>query len=369
MIKIISQSSNQLYKHIFKPIVFKINPETVHDSTLNISAISGHIGPIKYLLNKTWAYDNKSLEQTVDGLKYINPIGLAAGWDKDARTISLMPAIGFGFCEVGSITKHAYSGNPGTRLWRLKKSQSILVYYGLKNEGVDIIAPRIKNTHSKILVGTNIARTNSPDCANDSVSVEDYTYSFKKLANIGDYFTVNISCPNTYGGQPFHDKKRLDMLLTSLDKIPTKKPVYIKISPDISKQERQDIAKLSFQHNVQGFICGNLTKNRKLASIKDNDIPAVGGMSGKIVENLSNELISDMYSLTAGKKTIIGLGGVFTADDAYEKIKRGASLVQLITGLIFQGPQIIGQINQGLAELLEKDGYTNINQAIGKVNK
>lgn len=365
MIKILSNSSRIIYEHFAKPVLFKKDPEKVHDATIKLANFSKKNRPLRYLINKSYTYNNSVLSQKIDGLAFKNPIGLAAGWDKNANTIGLMPSLGFGFAEVGSITKYAYAGNEGTRLWRLPKSKSILVYYGLKNEGVDIIAPRIKAQPVPIIVGTNIARTNSKDCSDDKISIEDYAYSFKKLAKIGDYFTINISCPNTFGGQPFHEKNKLDQLLTKLDSIPTKKPIYIKISPDISKKEREDIAKLTLEHRVNGIICGNATKNHELSTIKEKNIPEVGGLTGKVMQQISDDLISDMYRLTKGKKTIIGLGGVFTAEDAYKKIKLGASLIQMVTGLIYQGPQVVGQINYDLSKLVRKDGYNSISEAIG----
>lgn len=365
MIKIISRLNGLAYQKVIKPVVFRIDPELVHDSTLNLAHISGKIASVKYLLSKSLAYQNEMLSQEIDGINYKNPIGLAAGWDKDAKAIEIMPSLGFGFSEVGSITKHGYKGNESPRLKRLPASRSILVNYGLKNDGVDLIAPRIPN-RAGIALGTNIARTNTPDCADDNVSIEDYAYSFAKLAHIGDYFTINVSCPNTYGGQPFHDKERLELLLKRLDSISTSKPVYIKLSPDIDKETRKNIADLSFKYRVNGFLCGNLTKNHKLDTIKDEIGDSLGGMSGKVLQQISDDLIADMYKYTSGDKTIIGLGGVFNADDAYRKIKLGASLVQLITGLIYQGPQVVGQINYDLVELLKKDGYQNIKQAIGR---
>lgn len=364
----ISPKITQLaYQKVAKPILFQINPEKVHNAHVYFADLAGRVPPAGWLTKKIWSYQNQTLEQTIDGILYKNPIGLAAGWDKDAHTMNFMESIGFGAAEMGSITQFAYGGNKGTRLWRLKKSKSILVYYGLKNEGVDIIAPRIAKAKSNIPIGTNIARTNSPACDDES-GIKDYAYSFKVLADIGDYFTVNISCPNTHGGQPFHDKRRLNNLLTELDKIKTKKPVYVKISPDISIKERKGIAELSFNHNVAGFICGNVTKNRNNKNIKDENIADVGGMSGLVVQRLGDELVADMYRLTKGKKTIIGLGGVFNATDAYRKIRLGASLVQMITGLIYEGPQVVGQINRDLVAMLAKDGYKNINQAVGISN-
>ena len=369
MNKTILTASAFSYQKIAKPIAFSFSPEFTHDSFLSMAKLGGKLAPVKWSLKKAWAYEHRSLNQKIDGISYNNPVGLAAGWDKDATALQIMPALGFGFIEVGSITKDAYEGNEGTRLWRLPKSKSIVVNYGLKNSGVDVIAPRVAINKLEVPIGTNIARTNSPDCSDDLVSIADYVYSFKKLAKIGSYFTINISCPNTFGGQPFHEPTRLKMLLTELDKIPTKKPIYLKLSPDISTKHRQEISKLSFRHRVDGFICGNLTKNRQLADFSEADIPELGGLSGKPVSKLSDQLISDMYELTKGKKTIIGLGGIFSAHDAYQKIQLGASLVQLITGLIYEGPQIVGQINHDLVDLLKKDGLRNISEAVGTANK
>lgn len=366
--KPIRKITKKTYKSAVKPMLFKGNPEKVHDTTLVLGKITAKVPLIPKVLNSAWGYKNPILNITVDGIAYSNPIGLSGGYDKDAELTDFIPHLGMGFMEVGSITKDAYSGNSGTRLWRMPNSKSILVYYGLKNKGADVIYSKIKSKKFKIPVGINIAKTNNRATCDDKVGIADYVYSFKKFAKIGDFFTVNISCPNTFGGQPFHDKKRLDALLTELDKIPTKKPVYIKLSPDISQKERQGIAELSFKHRVNGFVCGNLTKSRTNPAIKD-EVPAeVGGMSGMVVQKLSDKLIADMYKLTKGQKTVIGVGGVFNANDAYRKIKLGASLVEMITGLIYEGPQVVGDINHGLVELLKKDGYSNIKQAVGKDN-
>lgn len=365
VIFLISKLTKTVYQKAAKPLLFKRDPEVVHDTITKRSVLVGKIPPIRSVLRLSWAYQHPSLKQTIAGIDFKNPIGLGGGFDKNCELVNFMPNLGFGFMEVGSITQYPCEGNAGQRLWRMPKSKSILVYYGLKNEGVDTLAPRLAGYDAKIPIGANIAKTNNEKCADDAEAIADYVYSFKKLAKIGDYVTVNISCPNTYGGQPFHDKERLSALFTELDKIPTKKPVFVKISPDISTQERKDIAKLSFTHRIDGFICGNLTKDRNNPHIKE-PVPAdVGGMGGRPVFELSNQLIKDMYTFTKGKKIIIGLGGVFSAEDAYAKIKLGASLVQMVTGLIFEGPQVVGQINRGLVKLLHADGYTHISQAIG----
>lgn len=359
------QPTAYIYRTCAKPFLFRNDPEDVHDKTVALSKTVARIAPLRWAMSVTWTYKDPILHQTVCGIHFRNPVGLAGGFDKNGELMQFMPALGFGFMDVGSITRYACKGNPKPRLWRMPKSESLLVYYGLKNDGVDAIKQRIIGKQWRIPIGTNIAKTNSLAACDDNEAIADYEYSFRMLAEVGDYFTVNISCPNAYGGQPFTDKQRLRALLTQLDKIYTKKPVFIKLSPDITMQQRKDIAELSFQHRVDGFICSNLAKVRENLSAKEPYPSEYGGIGGKMVRELSNELISDMYELTDGKKIIIGCGGVFTGEHAYEKIKRGASLVQMVTGMIFQGPQSVAMVNKQLAALLKRDGYASVADAVG----
>lgn len=312
-----------------------------------------------------FSYSNKKLEQEILGIKFKNPIGLAGGFDKNGELTAILPPVGFGFMEIGSITGEPCEGNAKPRLWRLKNSKSLLVWYGLKNQGARILSRKLKGMGFSIPLGTNIAKTNSKSTVKTQRGIADYVKAFGEFKNIGSYFTVNISCPNAFGGQPFTDPKSLEMLLKKIDKIPTKKPVFLKFSPDLSKKQIDDLIGVCRRHRVHGFICTNLTKNRKNRKIVDAVQSANGGMSGKVVEDLSNEMLSYIYKKTNGKYVMIGLGGVFSAEDAYKKIKKGASLVQLITGMIFEGPQVISEINLGLVKLLEKDGYNHISEAIG----
>ena len=193
--------------------------------------------------------------------------------------------------------------------------------------------------------------------------------SLKKFQNVGNYFTINISCPNAFGGQPFNEKSKLDLLLNEIDKIETKKPIFLKISGDLSFKEIDDIVSVSNKHKVNGFILINLTKKRDNKKILDKDIPEKGGISGKVEEDLSNKIIEYVYKKTKGRYVIIGVGGIFSAEDAYIKIKLGASLVQLITGMVYEGPQLISEINYGLVKLLKKDGFKNISEAVGVDSK
>ena len=313
------------------------------------------------------------LEQEILGINFVNPIGLSAGFDKDGYLIDIIPNVNFGFEEVGSVTGEKCDGNPKPRLWRLKKSKALVVYYGLKSEGCEAVAKRLKEKlkikQFKIPIGISIAKTNSKLTTSTKVGIKDYVKAYKEFAEIGDYTTINLSCPNAYGGQPFHEAKNLNLLLAEIKKIPSKKPIFLKIAPDLSEKQLNDIINLAEKYKLSGFICTNLTKNRKNLKLIDKNIPEIGGISGKAVEDLSNKNISYIYKKTKGKFVIIGVGGVFSAEDAYKKIKLGASLIQLITGMIFEGPQTISEINQGLTKLLKREGYKNISEAVGVDNK
>ncbi|MBI2019367.1 quinone-dependent dihydroorotate dehydrogenase [Candidatus Daviesbacteria bacterium] len=358
-----------LYKNFLRPIFFLGDPEHVHDLMTFSGRLLGSNFLTRGLTSFMFSYSHPALEQEILGIEFKNPIGLSAGFDKDALLTDIMPSVGFGFEEIGSITGEPCEGNPKPRLWRLKNSKSLVVYYGLKNEGPEIISQRLKGKRFSIPIGTSIAKTNCADTVDTDKGIADYIKAFKKFTNIGDYFTINISCPNAFGGLPFTDAGKLDLLLSQIDQIPTKKPIFLKMAPDLSEKELDQIINVVKKHKVRGFICTNLTKDRKRASKlthKKDSIPENGGLSGKIVEDLSNQMIKAIYQKTKGKYVIIGVGGVFSAEDAYKKIKLGASLVQLITGMIFEGPQLIGEINRGLVKLLQKDGYKNISQAIGK---
>lgn len=357
-----------IYKLLLKPFFFSFDPETIHDFMITNGEFLGKFKITRALNRLLFYYSHYSLKQQILNISFKNPIGLAAGFDKDARLTDILPEVGFGFEEIGSVTANPYPGNPKPRLARLKKSQSLLVNYGLKSKGAKVIAAKLKSKNFKFPVGTSIAKTNSRLTVDDKVGIEDYTEGFKHFTDIGDYFTINISCPNTFGGQPFHDPKKLDQLLKALDKIKTKKPVFIKFSPDLSKSDVNGIIKVVKKHRVHGFIMGNLTKNRNNKKILDDNVLSIGGLSGKVVRDLSDNLIRYLYKETNGKYVIIGCGGVFTAEDAYRKIKLGASLIQLITGMVYQGPQTISEINRGLVKLLKIDGYKNISEAIGADN-
>lgn len=342
-----------------------MDPEFVHDFVLNFGILLGKFKWTRSIVKKMFAYESSMLEQTLLGIHFKNPIGLSAGFDKNARLLDILPSVGFGFAEIGSITGEPCEGNEQKRLWRLPKSQSLVVNYGLMNDGAEAIASRLKNKQFTFPVGVSVAKTNSPDTVEINAGIADYIKAHRLTLNIGSYTTINISCPNAYGGQPFTDPVSLEKLLSEFGKISTDKPILIKLSPDVAEGQLDSLLEVISHHKIAGIVCTNLTKNRKLSSIKESDIPGVGGMSGKVVEELSNQLLVDVYTKTQGKYILIGSGGVFNAEDAYKKIRLGASLIQLITGMIYEGPQVIGQINRDLVKLLKRDGFKNISEAVG----
>lgn len=360
-----NQILNIGYKLVVKPIFFQLDPEYIHDKMIKASDFCGSNWLLRNLLHLMFYYENPILTQNIKGINFKNPVGLAAGFDKDALATNILYHIGFGFEEVGSVTGEPCAGNPGKRLWRLPKSKSLVVYYGLKNMGAKVISQRLSKLKFKMPIGINIAKTNCKETVDLEKGIQDYVKAYKAFKNIGDYYTINISCPNAFGGQPFTDKIKLAKLLSAIDKEEKTKPIFLKLSPDLSNNMIDDLIEVSREYKIDGFVCSNLTKNRESSLVKDK-VPDVGGLSGKVTEELSNKLISYIYSKTKGEFVIIGCGGIFNSLDAYKKIKCGASLVQLITGMIYEGPQLMSEINRGLVQLVKKDGYKNISEAIGK---
>ncbi|MFA6416154.1 MAG: quinone-dependent dihydroorotate dehydrogenase [Candidatus Paceibacterota bacterium] len=358
------------YRYLLKPILFQFDPEKIHDLFTDVGEKLGRHRITRQLTSLCFGYEHPMLEQTIRGLKFKNPVGLAAGFDKDARLTAILAPVGFGFEEVGSITGEPCLGNPKPRLWRLPKSQSLIVHYGLKNAGASVVAKKLINRKFIFPVGISMAKTNSPDTVEITAGIDDYFKVYRTFmeAGIGDYFTINISCPNAFGGSPFTDPVRLDLLLTKISVIPKTKPIFIKMPPNLSEPEIKVIIELARKYKIDGFISTNLTKDRTVMSdaIKDKLPTEKGSLSGKPVQSLALDQIKTIRRLAGNEFVIIGCGGIFNADDAWQYFLAGASLLQLITGMIFEGPQLIGEINRGLVERLKKEGYGNISEIVGR---
>lgn len=359
------------YKHIAKPLLFRMHPDDVHHRLVRSAKIVSHM-PGMRALPRLWSHRSPRLEQELFGLTFQNPIGLSAGFDKNIDMSSVLRNVGFGFMIGGSITACPCDGNPKPWFHRLPKSRALVVHAGLPNQGVENIARRLERVPEAVFrdfpLSISVAKTNTAECADDAEAIYDYCQSLAILEQGGlcQLYEINISCPNTFGGEPFTTPARLDRLLSAVDELGLTKPVFVKMPIDVAWQEFRLLLEVIVRHNVQGVTIGNLAKDRENAALKE-PIPEhiKGGLSGLPTQRLSTQLIRHTYRHYGEQLVIIGVGGVFSADDAYEKIKAGASLVALITGMIFEGPQLVGEINHGLEALLKKDKFDHISQAIG----
>jgi len=338
-------------------------PETAHQITIKI--LKSNLG---YYSKKTEKFN--TLKQTILGIDFQNPLGLAAGFDKNAEVINSMFSYGFGFVEVGTITPKPQRGNQKPRIFRLLEDEAVINHLGFNNDGSEKILNNLKSFYERNdfggVVGINIGKNKST--LND---IDDYLYCIEKFASYGNYITINISSPNTPGLRDLQLRGRIETLVQKIQnkqneiKQLNNKPIFIKIAPDLEDEQLRDIALMSLANNVSGLIISNSTLKRPdtLLSEYKNE---VGGLSGKPIFLDSTIILKKMYSLTNGQIPLIGVGGISNGYECYEKIKAGASLVQLYTALVFNGPKIINSIIKELNGLILTDGFKNISEAIGK---
>jgi dihydroorotate dehydrogenase subfamily 2 len=367
---LIIDSIGYFYKFILKPILFLIDAEVVHESMVKL----GQNLPkgILNIFKKIFVKKYKNLEQNVSGVKFLTPIGLAAGFDYEARLTQTLPYIGFGFETVGTITNSLYEGNPKPRLGRLPKSQSLLVNKGFKNLGVKETLTRLAGKKFLFPFGISIGRTNSIILDTVEKSIQDIVSAFKevKMSSVQNaFYELNISCPNIIhnSGVDFYKPINLEKLLTEIDKLNLNKPVFIKMPIAQTDINSLEMLKVISKHKIKGIIYGNLQTNKKNKTLVSDEVKKfnMGKYSGKPTFEDSNRLIKLTFKNFKNRFIIIGCGGVFNAEDAWVKFTNGANLVQLITGMIFEGPQLIAQINRDLSDRLTKEGYKNISQIVG----
>ena len=363
-----------------RPLIFLMEPEEAHYSLKRVGVFLGNNPITRGLTSALMDYNHKSLAIEVDGIKYRNPVGLSAGFDKDGELTKIYPSLGFGLAELGSFTGEICPGNPGKRLFRMIKSKAIVVWYGLNNEGSETISKRLaKEDFGRLRVGINAANSNLTPEFDLDASINDYLKTMKLFKDIGDYYTVNISCPNTQEGEPFVDKDNLDVLLAAIVKEIrpiSDKPIYVKLAADMTLEEINTIVDACVEWGMDGVVCTNLAKPEYNSEHRPEEYPTEkgllpkgkGAMSGLPLQRISTNVIRHVYRRTKGKLTIIGVGGIFSAKDAYEKITSGASLLHMITTMIFDGPQNINEINRGLVKLLKKDGFKSLSEAVGSRN-
>ncbi len=333
-------------------------------------AHSFSIQALKYLNLKYDNINDPILSQHILGLDFPNPIGLAAGFDKNAEVISSMFSLGFGFIEVGTITPLPQNGNPKPRVFRLEEDKGIINSLGFNNKGIlkakkNLIKFKSSSNKNRI-VGVNLGiNKNSTD------SINDYLFGIESFCNLANYITINISSPNTVGLRDLQLRGKIENLIKQVvlkrEKIEslTKIPIFIKISPDLNDDQLRDLALISLANNIDGLIITNTTINRPNNLLSKNK-NFKGGLSGKPLFQASNKILKKMYNLTNGQIILIGVGGISSGSDCYEKIKSGASLIQLYSALTFSGPSLISKIKKELVDLIKTDGYKNISDLIGK---
>lgn len=340
-----------MYKSIIQPLLFLFDPEKVHHFTFRALKLLFGIPFIPLVFKKAYSVQDKRLERKVFGITFPNPVGLAAGLDKDAILVNELAGLGFGFIEIGTLTPKPQPGNDKPRLFRLKKDQGIINRMGFNNRGVEAAVQQLKKRQPGIIVGGNIGKNkNTPN----EKATEDYLFCFEKLFDWVDYFVVNVSSPNTPGLRELQEKEPLKKLLFLLKEknrakaVP--KPILLKIAPDLSPSQLDDIIEIVIETKIDGIIATNTTISRDNLNTDQQTLTKIGagGLSGKPLRDKSTEVIRYICSRSGNAFPVIAVGGIHSAEDAVEKLNAGASLVQVYTGFIYEGPSLIGQINRKL---------------------
>jgi len=372
------------YQSIIRPLLFKLPAETAHEigiETLKISLCSKYSQDLAAKHFETGTFG--TFERF--GMSFKNPLGMAAGFDKNAAVVNQLAALGFGFVEVGTVTFESQKGNEKPRLFRLPDDEALINLLGFNNDGVAKVVERLKKIHPKCVLGVNIGK-------NKNVAIEDatenYLKSFELAYDVADYIAVNVSSPNTPNLRELQKAENLEELLNALqnrnreksnaavsavgskasrDAGAPLKPLLIKIAPDLSYGETEQIVDICLRLEVAGIIATNTTVRRENLETGSTTLDKIGdgGLSGKPLATMSNYVISNLYTLSKGKLPVIGVGGIFTAEDAFEKIAAGACLLQAYTGFIYYGPSFARDINFGLSDILKAKGFDDINSAIG----
>jgi dihydroorotate dehydrogenase len=344
-----------MYRFLIRPILFLFDPEVIHHFTFRMLQWKGRVPGFAALLKLFFRLEDKRLERNMLGLHFRNPIGLAAGFDKDARLIDEMAGFGFGFIEIGTLTPKPQSGNDKPRLFRLPKDKAIINRMGFNNEGVMAAVERLKKRKSSVIVGGNIGKNKVTPNEN---AFEDYNYCFEQLFPYVDYFVVNVSSPNTPNLRALQEKEPLKKLLSQVKALslakPNPKPILLKVAPDLTAEQLDDVIEILKETKTDGVIATNTTISREgLTTSKENVLAmGAGGLSGSPLNNRSNEVISYLRKQLGPGYPIIGVGGIMSIEDAIEKLKAGADLIQIYTGFIYEGPGFIKKINKRIAESL-----------------
>jgi dihydroorotate dehydrogenase len=337
---------------IIRPLAFALDPERAHGATIAALKLAPKRRPPDF---------TESLRSTVAGLDFPSPVGLAAGFDKNAEVPEQMLGLGFGFVEVGTVTPQPQPGNPKPRMFRLSEDRAVINRLGFNNEGQAEAWLRLQHCiHSRGIIGVNIgANKNSAD------RVVDYADGVRAMSSVAKYLTINISSPNTPGLRQLQDEGALRSLLAAVSEARDRNgpPIFLKVAPDLGEGEPDQIVRIAIQHGIDGIIVGNTTVSRP--ALKSRHAHEVGGLSGAPLKSLALKALRNFRAASGSQIPLIGVGGISTAEDAWERIRAGASLVQLYTAMVYGGPGIARRIALGLAERVKREGFSNIAEAVG----
>ncbi len=363
-----------LYTNFVRPLLFRLNPESAHRVAILGCRVAGRIPGGPQIASALWDAPCRELRTEVAGLRFENPVGLAAGWDKSGETLRMLGHLGFGFAEIGSISARPSAGNPRPRLFRLPVDDAIVVNYGLPNDGAEAVARRLDAVQLRIPLGVNVVTTNdgpdAPPCSESEI-LADYRQSVSRVHRRASYLMLNLSCPNAEGGKDhFAGVGTIRRLLQCLAEEPIACPVFLKVAPDPDPRALERLVEeaepFSFVHGFMFNLAPGKPVAIQLRSPRSRVKTMPGAVAGRPVAPLINRCIGELYRRLPRKRfAIIGAGGIFSAEDAYEKIRLGASLVQLYTALVYEGPGVVKRINRELCRLLEHDGFQSVGEAVG----
>ncbi|MCD8406017.1 quinone-dependent dihydroorotate dehydrogenase [Tenacibaculum dicentrarchi] len=340
-----------MYKQLIRPILFLFDPEKIHYFTFSVVKTVSKIPFVSSIFRSMYQVNDKKLERNLFGLTFKNPVGLAAGFDKNAVLYNELANFGFGFVEIGTVTPKGQAGNPKKRLFRLKDDQGIINRMGFNNEGLEVAIEQLKKNKGKIIIGGNIGKNTDTTPENYT---EDYVTCFKGLHPYVDYFVLNVSCPNVGSHAKLDDVSYLKELITEVQVLNNKeakqKPILLKIAPDLNNQQLDEIIELVAQTKIDGVIASNTSVNRGNLKASKERLSEIGngGVSGQPVKDRSTKVIKYLADNSNKSFPIIGVGGIHSEKDALEKIDAGASLVQIYTGFIYQGPSLVKRINKAI---------------------
>lgn len=365
---------NLLWNWLLRPLLFLVDPERAHEWAMGAFAFVARLPVVGRVLTPRRALPATRLETEVAGVRFASPVGLAAGFDKNARWFNELSSLGFGFVEVGTLTAHPQEGNPKPRIFRLPQDQALINRLGFNNRGSDAAAASLRGTQIAPTLGVNIGKSKvTPN--EDALS--DYLVSLERLYDYADYITVNVSSPNTQGLRDLQAADPLRALMDGLvrrgrelsaERGLSERPIFVKIAPDMDGESRGDVVDLAIASGASGIIATNTTIERAPLTTDPSRVASIGagGLSGKPLTERSRAFVADLYRRSAGRIPIIGVGGIMSGDDAYEMIRAGASLVQVYTGFVYGGPGFVRDVNCRLLARMQEDGVSSVSELVGQ---